>query len=285
MALLTLLLALIIERTVELNKKWQLYYWIERWYDKSSLFLERTSASFILVVATVPALVAYISLSLAKGVMFGLFSLILWVIFTLLCIGCVHYRALYKHYLLSVCHQDTQASYHIASQLLDVECLKVNDESMLASRVGRQLTWINYRFYCALLLMVIVGGPVLAVFYATLRSLDIMMFKKDIMAIPLVTKLLFIIDWLPARIVAFAYVLIGNFSHAIPVWLSLCLNIKLPAYDVVSKVAMASEQIDKKTEGDGVCMTLTCRLVQLAKRTLVLMVSAISLLTIFGVLI
>jgi len=216
--------------------------------------------------------------------MFGLFSLMLWVILTVSCISCVRYRGLYKKYLLSVCHQDTQASYHIASELLDIECLKVNDESMLATRVGRQLTWINYRFYCAMLIMVIVGGPVAAVFYATLRTLDIMMFKQQILPMPLVSKILFLLDWFPARMVAFCYVLVGNFSHAMPVWASLCLNAKLPAYDVVSKVAMAAEQISKQTDEDGVCMTLTCRLVQLAKRTLMLMVVAVSLLTIFGVL-
>lgn len=284
MALLTLLLALIIERTSELGTKWQIHYWIELLYKKASSLLERTSISFVIVIAFFPALLTYLSLSLVKGVMFGLFSVILWICFILLCITCVRYRALYKKYLLSICHKDTQASYHIAERLLDIDSLKISDESMLATRVGRQLTWINYRFYCAIVLMVIVGGPVAAVFYATLRTLDIMMFKQKVMPINAVKKALFIIDWLPVRIVAFAYVLVGNFAHAVPVWASLCLNVKLAAYDVVSKVAMAAEQMPDEPDEDGVCMTLTCRLVQLAKRTLGLLVAAVSLLTIFGVL-
>jgi len=284
MALLTLLLALIIERTAELGEKWQLQHWIVTVYHKMASVLERTSVSFVIVIALLPTLVTYLSLSLVKGVLFGLFSLILWVIVSVLCVSCVSYRALYKRYLLSVCHQDTQASYHVAAQLLDVDCLKVNDESMLATRVGRQLTWINYRFYCAVVLMLVIGGPVLAVFYATLRSLDIMMFKQQTVPMPIVKKTLFVLDWLPARVVAFAYVLVGNFSHAVPVFSSLCLNVKLPAYDVVSKVAMAAEQLSKQTNDDRVCMTLTCRLVRLAKRTLGLLLAVVSLLTIFGIL-
>lgn len=285
MALFSLLLALIIERTSELGHQWQLDHWVNALYQKAAATFERTGMLFFLIVAGLPALLTFVSLVLAKGLLFGFLSMMIWVIAIVLCVGCIRYRALYKKYLLSVCHQDTQASYHVASQLLDVECLKVNDESMLATRVGRQLTWINYRFYCAMVLMVIIGGPVLAVFYATLRTLDILMFKQVILPLPLVKKLLFLLDWLPVRIVAFAYVLVGNFSHAIPVWASLCLNFKLPAYDVVSKVAMAAEQMPKQAEEEGVCMTLTCRLVQLAKRTLALLVAAVSMLTIFGVLI
>jgi len=286
MALFSLLLALIIERTAELGPRWQFQYWLDLFYQRVALTLERTSASFAVLLIFVPALLTYGLLRLVDGLVFGLFSLVLWVVITLVCIACVGYRKLYKQYLLSVCHQDTQGSYHIAAQLLDVESVKVNDQCMLATRVGRQLAWINYRYYCAVVLMMIIGGPVAVVFYTTLRTLDLMMFKQDIIELNWVKRLLFLIDWLPARIVAFAYVLVGNFSHAVPVWFSLCSNVKLPAYDVVSKVAMAAEQIAKDQDEDQECVTMagTCRLVQLAKRTLLLLAVMVSMLTIFGVL-
>jgi len=132
--------------------------------------------------------------------------------------------------------------------------------------------------------MMIVGGPVAVVFYTTLRTLDLMMFKQDIIELGWIKKLLFLIDWLPARVVAFAYVLVGNFAHAMPVWFSVCSNVKLPAYDVVSKVAMAAEQISKAQADECITMAGTCRLVQLAKRTLLLLAVMVSMLTIFGVL-
>ena len=62
------------------------------------------------------------------------------------------------------------------------------------------------------------------------------------------------------------------------------MQINLPAYDVVSKVAMAAEQMSKQQGDDGVCMQSTCRLVRLAKHTLILLVVAMSFLTIFGFL-
>lgn len=285
MALFSLLLALLIERTTSLTSTWQYQHWFSFWVRKVSAFFEPTSISFSVIAITIPTLSAYLLLQLVEGILFGLISLVLWTVLALVCIGCVHYRNLYKRYLLSVCQLDTQGSYHLAAQLLDVEEINVTNETMLGTRVGRQLSWINYRFYCALVFMMIIGGPVAVVFYASLRALDLMAFKQQLPPMAMIRRMLFLLDWLPARLVALAYVLVGNFANAINVWFSLTINWQAPAYDVVSKVAMASEQMSKSQGEQGVCMQSTCRLVSLAKRTLMLLVVIMSLLTIFGYLI
>lgn len=285
MALFSLLLALIIERTSSLSKRWQFQHWHLELIEYTCKFLEPTSLSFAITVSVLPALMTYLILSLVQGMLFGLFSLVLWTVLALMCIGCVHYRELYKRYLLSVCKGDTQGSYHLAAELADVEDIDIDDATMLGTRVGRQLAWINYRFYCAVVFMMVIGGPVAIVFYASLRSLELLSFKGKIPPMLWIRRVLFVLDWIPARIIALAYVLVGNFSNAINLWVSIALNIKAPAYDVVSKVAMAAEQMTKSQGEEGVCMQSTCRLVSLAKRTLLLLVVAMSFLTIFGFLI
>ncbi|MGB0834448.1 MAG: beta-lactamase regulator AmpE [Psychrobium sp.] len=285
MALFSLLLALIIERTSSLSKQWQFQHLHLGFIDSTRRILEPTSISFALVVSILPALLTYFLLNLVQGVMFGLLSMVLWTVLALMCIGCVHYRELYKRYLLSVCKGDTQGSYHLAAELADVEDIDVDDVTMLGTRVGRQLAWINYRFYCAIVFMMIIGGPVAIVFYASLRSLELLSFKGTLPPMLWIRRVLFVLDWIPARLIALAYVLVGNFSNAINLWLSIALNIKAPAYDVVSKVAMAAEQMTKSQGDEGVCMQSTCRLVSLAKRTLLLLVVVMSFLTIFGYLI
>ncbi|WP_435276126.1 beta-lactamase regulator AmpE [Psychrobium sp. nBUS_13] len=285
MALFSLLLALIIERTTFLSKQWQFQHWHLALINSGRKLLEPTSISFALFASLLPALVTYLLLNLIQGWIFGLVSVVLWTLIALMCIGCVHYRELYKRYLLSVCKQDTQGSYHLAAQLADVEDIDTDDETMLGTRVGRQLAWINYRFYCAIVFMMIIGGPVAIVFYASLRSLELLSFKGQLPTMSWVRRVLFVLDWIPARIIAFAYVLVGNFSNAMSVWLSLSVNFRAPAYDVVSKVAMSAEQMSKSQGEAGVCMQSTCRLVSLAKRTLILLVIAMSFLTIFGYLI
>lgn len=285
MALFSLLLALLIERTATLSSGWQFQNWFDSIVFQTRKVFEPTSVSFQIFLVVIPTYLTYLVLDLVEGIFYGIVSLITWTVVALICIGCTHYRDLYKRYLLSVCKDDIQGSYYLAAQLSDVEKMNVDDETCLGSRVGRQLSWINYRFYCSIVLMMIIGGPTAVVFYASLRTLDLMVFKKQLPELALISKLLFIIDWLPARLIGLAYVLVGNFSNAISVWFSLTINFKAPAYDVVSKVAMAAEQMSKSQGNEGICMQSTCRLVSLAKRTLLLLVVAISLLTIFGFLI
>ncbi|MDP2562041.1 beta-lactamase regulator AmpE [Psychrobium sp. 1_MG-2023] len=288
MALFALLAALFIERMTSLTQGWQFQYWFEKLALKLATTFERTSNSFKLLVLVLPALIMHIVLSAVEGVLFGIISLVIWTLATLMCVGCVYYRTLYKKYLLAVSHQDVQASYHLASQLADVQDINVDNKTMLGARVGRQLTWINYRFYCAVILMMVIGGPVAMVFYATVRAFDVMMFKGQLPDSNVVRRLLFILDWLPARMIALCYVLVGNFSHAIGEWGKTIAQPSLATYDVLTRVAMASEQFsyDQFSQGeDSVCMESTCRLVKLAKRTAVLLVAVISMLTIAGVLI
>lgn len=285
MALFSLLLALLIERTTTLTKRWQFQHWFSGYSKRLANYLEPTSISFQALVVLLPAIMTYQVLNLVQGIAFGLISLVLWTLIALLSIGCIDYRKLYKRYLLSVCKGDTQGSYHLAAQLADVNDIDVDDETMLGSRVGRQLSWINYRFYCAVVFMMIIGGPTAVVLYASLRALDLMLFKQQLPSMPWIRRTLFILDWVPARLISLAYALVGNFSNAINLWFSLATNWKAPAYDVVSKVAMAAEQMTKSQGDEGVCMQSTCRLVSLAKRTLLLLVVVISFLTIFGFLI
>jgi len=285
MALFSLLLALLIERTATLSSAWQFQNWFERIVFKTRKILEPTSVIFQIFLFAMPTALTYLILDLVEGVLYGIVSLITWTVVALICIGCAHYRDLYKRYLLSVCKEDIQGSYYLAAQLSDIEKMNVDDETCLGSRVGRQLSWINYRFYCSIVLMMIIGGPVAVVAYASLRTLNLMAFKQQLPNLSLIAKLLFIIDWIPARLIGFAYVMVGNFSNAIGVWFSLAVNVKAPAYDVISKTAMAAEQMSKSQGNEGVCMQSTCRLVNLAKRNLLLLVVIVSLLTIFGFLI
>lgn len=285
MALFSLLIALLLERTIEFGDKWQFEYWFCRFVDKLRGLLEPTAWIFQLVSLVAPALVTYFVLQWVAGAAFGFVSLVLWILIPLLCIGCLRYRQLYKEYLLTVCQEDVQGSYHVAARMAELEALDIDDEAKLGAKVGRQLTWINYRFYCAIVLMMIIGGPVAVVFYASVRTLDLLEQRQELPNGRYASTLLFILDWLPARIVALGYVLVGNFAHAIGKWASLAVQPKLPAYELVSNVAMEAEQMSHRSSTQGICMESTCRLVKLAKRNLILLVGVVSLMTIAGVLI
>ncbi|MDG1751950.1 MAG: beta-lactamase regulator AmpE [Thalassotalea sp.] len=94
-------------------------------------------------------------------------------------------------------------------------------------------------------------------------------------------QLLFWLDWLPVRLLAFGYMLVGHFSRALPVWLENLFDVgKLP-HNVLISVAEKSEDfmIDKND-----CTAEPCLLVRLAKRSLLLCLSVIAMLILTGVI-
>ena len=285
MALFSLLIALLLERTLTLGDQWQFESWFSKLSTKLRGTFEPTATLFTIVALTIPAALTYIVLQLAEGLLFGLVSLFVWIVVALISVGCLHYRTVYKKYLLSVCHQDIQASYHVAAALAELDLLDINDEAKLGAKVGRQLTWINYRFYCTTVLMMVIGGPVAVIFYASVRTMALLIARDQLPSNSLVNLVLFVLDWLPARVVALGYVMVGNFSHSISVWFSLVIKPNESAYELVSQVAMAAEQVSHQSDNQGVCMQSTCRLVHLAKRNLMLVVAIIALMTISGIII
>lgn len=94
-------------------------------------------------------------------------------------------------------------------------------------------------------------------------------------------KALFVLDWLPVRIVSFGYMLVGHFSRAMPVWLDFIFEVNKSPYEMLTTVAHKSEDFMVE-QGD--CTAEPCLLVRLAKRTLLLCLAAISLFIITGVI-
>jgi AmpE protein len=284
MALFSLLIALLFERAQPLAQHWQFEYWYQRAIDKIRPTLEPTALTFQILALVTPASLTYLLLQLGSEALYGLVSLALWVLSGLLCLSCFNYRRLYKQYLLSVCHGDSQASYHLAAQLADVDSLDVGESVSLGTEVGRQLIWINYRYYCATVLMMVIGGPVAVVFYATVRSYDLLIKRQRLPAVGSVRLLLAMLDWLPARIIALGYVLVGNFSHAIGLWFSLLFEPKITAEQLIGDVATAAEQVSDIVSEQAICMQKTCQLVKFAKRNLIFLLSVVAVMTIVGLL-
>lgn len=281
MALFSLLLALFIERVVPLGEGWQFNTHFFKLTDWLKEHWSPQSGQFLLLALLGPGIAVYLLLEQFQGVMFGLGTMAIWVLVILLSIGCCHYRRIYKHYLLAASQGDSQACYHLAAELADQQDLDSVSESMLGAKVGQQLAWINYRYYTAIIIMVILTGPVGVVFYCCARGLQRMACQQQL-EIPVINRLMFILDWLPSRLVALGYVLVGNFAHAIGIWGQQVMMLKQSPCELVSSVAMASEQLSYESDKEHVCMESTCRLVSLAKRNLLLIISLIAVMTILG---
>jgi AmpE protein len=93
--------------------------------------------------------------------------------------------------------------------------------------------------------------------------------------------MLFWVDWLPVRMVAFGYMLVGHFSKAMPVWLENLFDINKQPNQILISVAQKSE--DFMVDPDD-CTAEPCLLVRLAKRTLLLCLAVIAVLILTGIL-
>ncbi|MET3814326.1 beta-lactamase regulator AmpE [Pantoea sp. UYEF8] len=284
MTLFTLLLVLGWERLFKLGEHWQLEHRLEPFFRRRQHFsLMRTLLMTVLAMA-VTALVVW---SL-KGLLFGVLQLLFWIVIGLLCIGAGSVRLHYHTYLKAASHDDAAAHQAMAAELtlihgVPVEC----SEREFLRELQNALIWINFRFYLAPMFWLVVGGawgPVLLVGYAFLRAWQGWLAKQGTpmaRAQSGVDSILHVLDWIPVRLAGVAYALLGHGEKALPAWLASLTDRHRSQYQVLTSLAQFSLSRDPHTD-----KVETPRVaVALAKRTSLVLVVAVALLTIYGTLV
>jgi len=280
MALFSLLVAIIIERLKLLPDVLQLdngLHWYQRHFFTSNLL---QSSGGMLLALLFPAVSLAVVLWVIRDQFLGLPTLIIWVIFATVCFSHQRQRAVFKRYMQAACRGDVEACFLYARELDCTDCLDAVSEKELGARVGQMAAWINYRYYAAVALFLIVFGPVGVVFYCTVRFFAEER-KRQGLQWPLLPGLLYVLDWLPVRLVALGYVFSGQFSASFGRWRELALDWRSRPRKIITDVAVAAEEMPEASEAP-VCVRSTIALLTLSKRNFVLLLTILSLLTIFG---
>lgn len=110
----------------------------------------------------------------------------------------------------------------------------------------------------------------------TERSKEVSKFSEEI-----ARKVLHVLDWLPVRLTAFGFLLVGHFSKGLPAWLSVVFDFNKSTYQVLSKVAKASEEPEPYVND---ALQEPLQMVKLVKRNTVFLLVAISIMTLVGLL-
>ncbi|MCC2616474.1 beta-lactamase regulator AmpE [Aestuariibacter halophilus] len=271
MILISLLLVLSIERFATQSRMWRAetyavpYFemWTKRgWFDGGH------GVWAALVAVLLPAVLLFLLLWELDT---ALLSFVVSVLVMLVCIGCPSLRATYKAYLQAANRGDLEACDLYAQQLGH------SDEHNYT--FGQSLVWLNYQHYAAVVVWFAVFGAPGAVFYTLTRSLGEKLQETAHPASASVQSLMAILDWVPVRLTALGFLLVGHFSRALPVWLSYLPDPSVPARQVLSEVSCAAEEIEPE-ECD--CTEEPCTLVRLAKRNVMLMLAVIAALTLSG---
>jgi len=292
MTLISMLIALIIERLAVRSEAWQFLFYAKKYLSVSqssglSKLVSESKGQYLWVL--LPGIVYALVLWLISS---SLVTLVLNTLVLLVCIGCWHYRQLYKQYLNASERADNEAAFLTMQQLSADVGLTDADLSY-----GQRLVWLNFRYYAAVLFWFAILGGAGAITYALLRQMnepaswdkavklaeegdETAEFVEVTPDIPAVfQQLMFWADWVPARLFGVGLALVGHFSRASTALLGFLGDFSTPADKVVTTVAKAAEPLPDDAYN---CAEETACMVQLAKRNVLFFLALVAVLTLSG---
>lgn len=218
MSFLSLILALLAERYLNLGKALRNHDWLPRY--RRALGARFTGQAWfadwpgVVLLIFIPALAAELCLGILAGRMFNLPAMVFSTAVLLYCLGPESLWVSLKGYLEDLERGDAQGAY---CQVADRVCADCADNT---AQLGREVTgWVlreaNARWFSVLFWFVVLG-PAGAVLYRVMRGLagkgapD----EADAGHREALGYLLGLADWVPARLTAFCYALSGDFVKA-----------------------------------------------------------------------
>lgn len=273
MTLIYLLLTLLAERLIAKPDNCRSNYYIDKyiqWLESKAYLHQQTSSTPLWLMWLLPALLLSLSLMMLD---IALVNFVVTIGGLYLAIGCPELRNTYKCYLQAANRGDLQA------------CDMYTEQLGLASydprSFGQHLIWLNYQRYAAPMLMFVVFGLFGVIAYSCLRALHGYSQAHALQAQSSLGKILHVLDWVPIRITAFGFLLVGHFSRALPKWIGLLFDYQQHAKLVLAEVAIAAEDVSCPAED---MTTEPTTLVQLAKRNVLFILSIVAVLTLSGIL-
>lgn len=144
--------------------------------------------------------------------------------------------------------QDLQAAAHVAKRDLDLEA---NDGEQLLERVQGHLLWQAYQSFFAVIFWYFLLGPVAALSYRLLALAAEHSHNPGVAERAAQMRHAF--DWVPVRLLAASFALVGNFVAVSRVMLHELLNWNISAAELIDKVGLVAGEIPRPVAGpDGV---------------------------------
>ncbi|RUO80060.1 hypothetical protein CWI84_07100 [Idiomarina tyrosinivorans] len=276
MQLLVILFALAIERLYRAGPRWHWQHYQRIWLLRGEAMWRRRHAEQSpepwqeALWMLLPALAVLVIIALANH---GLVEFVLSIVLLFMAINCQPQRALYRQYLQAanrgeqdLCDQYAQQ----AQQQLDA----VPIEGMRSV-----LIWQHYQHYAAVVIFYLLFGIVGVVSYATVRETAILATRYPSQFQLNWSRVLWVLDWVPARATAAGLLLVGHFSQALGVWTRLITQPQLGGHEILLQTAEAA--MDPHEDDDNHSGRLT-HAIELLKRNLLLLVCLVAILTLFG---
>jgi len=246
MSFLVLLLAVWIEKFSALRQRVQRDAGWLRELDKLSAHPRLANRPWLVLALLVllPVVVLGLVLLALEPVAYGLLALpihLLVVIYSLgrgdLLGGLGPFRDAWRR-------EDLQAAAHVAKRDLDI-CADSGEQ--LLGQVQGHLLWQAYQSFFAVIFWYFLLGPVAALSYRLLALAA--EHGKSPALVERAAQLRHAFDWLPVRLLAASFALVGNFVAVSRVMLHELLNWNIGAAQLVEKVGLAAGEIPAPATG------------------------------------
>lgn len=281
MSLIALIIALLLERTRHSQSRWVFHELCEHWYHWLPC---RHNWSWLLFGFALPTIILIVVQWFIQGWLFGLLSLIWWIVLPLLVLGCPQLQRAFRDYLRQGCMAPQLASQHFNETLARFFPGCLNHPIDSQSQTGLFMCWINFRYYFAIVFWFALGGPALAVGYGLLRTLEQWSIDHPEQGCThrVVSRFMFVIDWVPSRLCALSYVLTYSSAAGFKIWLASLSSSKHNHGYWLAQIARECIRAQTQTKTNT---EHAMAMMQLLKSSMLVTLAVVALFTIYGWLI
>lgn len=289
MMLISLLIVLSLERSLEKTPAWHIETYASQfrdWVVQKGWLSDDTEAVQVWIVLLLPALL----LALIEHWLLGTFlTFIEQTVMLFICIGCPALRATYKCFLNAAERGDLEACSLYTDQLGHAGC--DYEQAGTAAQAegktfGQHLTWLNYQHYAAVILWFLAFGAPGAVFYTFVRSAHDGYCETDSPLQNATARLLYALDFIPVRVTAFGLLMMGHFSNAFPTWLKSLTDLNMMPRQLLTDIAGKAEMLtpeEQEAQKENAAVEPKV-LLKLAKRNIMFLLAVTAVLTLMGTL-
>lgn len=221
MSFLTILVALIINHYWQRERHLQVDSWFDAWLrwllphqSRIPAMLRDWRGTMPLLAVLLPLVPLAGLLWLAQGVLFGLLTLGIHIIVVVYCFSRINQQALIEQYLALWRAGDYEAAYlHVEQTVPEVFDASLQDYALMHRQFTRYIQLAAFRQLFAVLVFYALIGPVGALAYwllvAVHRRAHVLDTREEA---EFVDRMLAVVEWVPARLLALAYALAGDFA-------------------------------------------------------------------------
>ncbi len=285
MTVLAIILALIIEHFQRPGPEWRKFQWFDTW----TRWLEERvgehdwmrSWGGLALVLGVPCLLVWLIFADRGNWLFMLLHLAFAVLILLYCLGPTRPREDLQEYFSDLEDGDQQGAFERAVVFTRVD--NATDLQGAARNVSRAIFMETNRRFIAPIIWFALLGPAGALLYrlAWQYAEMVTLHKRDNDAIE---PLLFILDWLPARVASLAYLLAGDMSNGLDWLKGRLLDLTAACRAMIADAGLGAINAEESL-GELEPLRENRAALDLSERSLLLILGVVAALSIAGLLV